>query len=78
MFLAPQGVHGPLRAFEDPILDFFILIRSKKNKISEQVYKNWERGKFFISFILGDRWQHRGAQVGPKKGPLGVHIPWKQ
>ena len=76
MFLAPQGVNGPLRASGDPILDFFILIRSKKKiKYQNKCIKIEKRGTFFISLLLGDRWQHRGAQVGPKKGPLGVHIP---
>ena len=74
MFLAPQGVNGPLRASGDPILDFFILIRSKKNKISEQVYKNWEKGNIF--HIPPSRWPlaAQGGPSGPQKGaPGGPH-----
>ena len=76
MFLAPQGVNGLLRASGDPILDFFILIRSKKKiKYQNKCIKIEKRGTFLYPSFSVTVGSTGGPKWAPKRGPWGSTYP---
>ena len=73
-FWPPRGSMGPSGPLGTPYLTFLFWSGVKKNKISEQVYKNWEKGNIF--HIPPSRWPlaAQGGPSGPQKGaPGGPH-----